>query len=104
MMGPVLAGVALSTLALLLLCLGDPKRRRTAGAKGAGQSLTMRRLLLGACLLPGLWFIAMADAAAFLIWLGGAAAVGWLVTMGLAALTPESSTRPVRPRRTREQL
>lgn len=75
---------------ILLLGLGDPKRRRAA-RKGGGHSPTLRRLLTSATLLPGIAFIIYGDTAAFLLWLGGTAVAGWAVSTALPA--PESKVR-----------
>jgi hypothetical protein len=80
----VLAAVAVSAALLVLLALGDPKRRRTAGTRDGAQGTTVRRLLAVASLLPGIACIANGDAAAFLIWFGGCAVAGWFVTLALA--------------------
>ncbi|MCP1469428.1 hypothetical protein J3E64_001103 [Sphingobium sp. OAS761] len=79
-----LAAILFSAGLILLLGLGDPKRRRAA-RKGAGQGATSRRLIAVAALLPGLAFLLSGDAAALLLWLGGAAVAGWAVTLVLAA-------------------
>lgn len=80
----LIATIALSGGLLLLLALGDPKRRRTAAVKNGAQGTAVRRLLVGATLSPGAAWIASGDAAAFLIWFGGCAMAGWLVTLALA--------------------
>lgn len=80
----IVAAIAVSTALILLLALGDPKRRRTAGTKDGAQGTTVRRLLAVASLLPGVACFANGDAAAFLIWFGGCAVAGWFVTLALA--------------------
>jgi hypothetical protein len=74
-------GVGLSAFFLVLLCLGDPKRSRTSGRKGGAQGSRTRWLLVSACVSPGLAFALAGEGAAFLIWLGGTAMAGWLVTL-----------------------
>lgn len=76
-----LAAIVFSTIIIILLCSGDPKRRRSARLDGAGQSTGTRRLLVALLCLPGLGFALIGDAAAFLMWLGACAAIGWLVAM-----------------------
>jgi len=75
------ASLAFSIAVMILLCHGDPKRRRAAHQPGAAHGVSMRRLLAVAGLLPGLVLAGTGDAAAFLIWLGGCAVGGWLVAL-----------------------
>ncbi|MET0363630.1 MAG: hypothetical protein ABW169_03155 [Sphingobium sp.] len=82
-----LAAITVSSILLLLLYRGDPKRRRSARLPGKGQSQTHRRLLTAAALVPGLICIARGDAAAFLLWLGGCAVMGWIFTVTLSGRT-----------------
>ncbi len=81
MMILLFAGIAVSSIIIALLGRGDPKRRRTAGLKGEGMNVTARRLLAAAACLPGLVYAVQADAAAFMIWLGGCAVIGWFVAL-----------------------
>lgn len=74
-----LVALALSGVAILALCLGDPKRRRTAG-DGGGMTARQRRLLAALTCLPGLGCALVGDSAAFLMWLGGCALIGWTLT------------------------
>ncbi|MDX3911228.1 MAG: hypothetical protein QHC67_15625 [Sphingobium sp.] len=85
MMALALAAVAFSTLLLVLLCLGDPKRRRAARLRDKGQGIATRRIIAAATVLPGIGLILIGDAAAFLLWLGGSAAAGWAITLCLSA-------------------
>lgn len=85
MTGMLLASIAFSAGLLALLCLGDPKRRRSIKLPGDAQGTMMRRLLTAASLLPGIVFALRGDAAACLLWLGGYAVVGWLVTLACSA-------------------
>lgn len=78
--------IALSAALLVILCRGDPKRRRSTGMAGRMQGVAMRRLLTAASLLPGIGHAVGGDAAAFLIWLGGYAVAGWLVTLAFAGM------------------
>lgn len=77
-----LLAIAASALCLFALCWGDPKRRRTARIKNPGQGKRTRRLLGVAACVPGILFAMAGDAAAFLIWLGGCAVVGWFIALG----------------------
>lgn len=83
---------AVSAALILWLCLGDPKRRRALRLAGEGQGASTRRLIAAAACLPGLLCILLGDAAAFLIWLGGSGAAGWLIAM-LLAKTPATGAR-----------
>ena len=74
-----IAAVAVTALILGLLCIGDPKRRRTAGLRGEGYRTTARRAFAAAAMLPGLGLALMGDAAAFLVWIGAATIIGWLL-------------------------
>ena len=77
-----LGALALSTLAIIALCLGDPKRRRAVGGKAAGMTSGQRRFLVAIACVPGLVCMILGDAAAFLMWLGGCALVGWTLAAG----------------------
>ncbi|MFY9351190.1 hypothetical protein [Sphingobium sp.] len=83
-----LVAILASAGLILLLGLGDPKRRRAAG-QGEGHGASLRRLLAVAALLPGLAFLLYGDAAAFLLWLGGTAVAGW----GISAALPAAPTK-----------
>lgn len=87
MMIRLLASIAFSAAVLALLCLGDPKRRRSNKLSGDGQGRTARRLWTAASLLPGVVFAVLGDAAAFLLWLSAYAVLGWLVTLAFSAWT-----------------
>jgi len=71
-----IAALILSAVPLAMLCTGDPKRRRAAGAKDAMTS-AQRWLLVGLACLPGLLCAVIGDAAAFIMWLGGSGVIGW---------------------------
>jgi len=73
--------IAITALLLLALCRGDPKRRRAARSPGAGLPASTRRTLAAAACLPGIVLASLGDAAAFLIWLGGSAAIGWMIAL-----------------------
>lgn len=83
-----LIALAVSGAALLLLGVFNPKRRRTLGLDEAASHRTPLVVL---AVIPGLALIVTAQAAAFLIWLGGVVVIGWAV----AALL--SGRRPARP-------
>lgn len=87
-----LAAILFSASVVLLLGLGDPKRRRSARA-GAGHSAILRQLLSLLALLPGMAFLVHSDAAAFLLWLGGAAVAGWVVALALATMSDPKDVR-----------
>lgn len=72
-----LIALALSAIAIVALCSGDPKRRRTVGEGNGGMAAVQRRSLALAACMPGLLCAVLGDAAAFLMWLGGCALVGW---------------------------
>lgn len=73
-----LAALALSAVPIVLLGIGDPKRRRAAGAKDGSASGQRWLLVIAAC-LPGLACALLGDSAAFIMWLGGSALLGWSV-------------------------
>lgn len=82
-----MAGVVATAITIgliLLLCIGDPKRRRARRIAGAGQGVMTRRLIAAAACLPGLACAIAGDAAAFLVWLGGSGAAGWLIALWFA--------------------
>lgn len=76
--------IAFSGLFITLLCIGDPKRRRSAYVPGEAQSAALRRLFAAAAVAPGVACALSGDAAAFLLWLGGCGVIGWLVTLAFA--------------------
>lgn len=78
-----LCALAISAVPITLLCLGDPKRRRAAGDRD-GMGTGQRRLLAAGACVPGLACALMGDSAAFLMWLGGCALVGWTLAASLA--------------------
>ncbi len=69
---------------LLALALRDPKRLRSQRASAAQANLFERRLLAALLLLPGLTLAMLGQWPAFLIWIGGVTAGGWLVVQALA--------------------
>lgn len=69
--------LALSAIPIVMLCVGDPKRRRAIGGKGGGMASPQRRLLVMIACIPGVICALLGDAAAFLMWLGGCALIGW---------------------------
>lgn len=71
-----LTGIALSALAVLALCAGDPKRRRAIGQAGCFSS-RLRSVLVAATCFPSLAFAAMGYGAALAMWLGAIGLVGW---------------------------
>lgn len=91
MMILVLVSVIFSTALLALLCLGDPKRRRSGGLPGTAQGTAVRRLLVAASLLPGMLLALSGHPAAFLMWLGGYVVAGWLITLCFSGMHEMSS-------------
>lgn len=73
-----LGALALSAIPILLLGIGDPKRRRAAGVKDGSASGQRWLLVLAAC-VPGLACALLGDSAAFIMWLGGSGLLGWAV-------------------------
>lgn len=85
----LLASGIVSAVLILLLCLHDPKRRRTLKLPGAVYGTATRRLLAAASFAPGGFYILTGNGAAFLIWLGAYAVVGWLVAQLLCNGRPK---------------
>lgn len=81
MMLPTLIAIACSAILIILLCANDPKRRRSAGLADALQTSAIRRSFAALACLPGVVLALMGDAAAFLMWLGACASLGWFVTL-----------------------
>ena len=80
-----LAAVAATLLGLAYLTATDPKRRRAFKLQPRS-----RRLALPACILvfaPGVTLLAIDKSAAFVMWLGAIAVLGWLI----AARAPSSN-------------
>jgi hypothetical protein len=77
-----ITGLALSAAAIYALCLGDPKRRRASG-QGGGATSRVRTLLVVIACVPGLVCGLLGDSAALMLWLGGAALLGWLAAASL---------------------
>jgi hypothetical protein len=83
--------VVLSSILIVILCMGDPKRRRAARNGGAGRGkdrsgehdVRLRRILATSASLPGIYLGLAGDASAFLTWLGACGVVGWLLTLAL---------------------
>src|SRR3546814_19919207 len=73
----ILTAIALSAVPILLLCIGDPKRRRSAEKNSNGMATSRRRILTVIACVPGIVCALTGDSAAFLKWLGGCALVGW---------------------------
>ncbi len=76
--------LVVSLLPLILLALRDPKRLRSLRDRRAPSSSNARRAMTAVVLLPGLALCVIGEWPAFLIWLGGVTALGWLVVMWLA--------------------
>lgn len=82
-----LGALAVSALAILALCIGDPKRRRAMGHRDGGMSSGQRWGLVATACLPSFTCMVLGDAAAFLMWLGGCVLVGWALAVGLRPST-----------------
>lgn len=76
-----LLALSVSGVTILTLCLGDPKRRRTT-REGGGMAPRQRQLLAAMACLPGFACVLLGDPAAFLMWLGGCALIGWALASG----------------------
>lgn len=85
------SAIALSAVLITMLCLGDPKRRRSAKIGDGEQSRTTRWLLTVAACLPGAWLAVIGDAPGFLIWLGGCSVIGWLLALIFGALNRQTT-------------
>ncbi|MCD2324284.1 hypothetical protein LQ953_09695 [Sphingomonas sp. IC-56] len=79
-----LSALLLSAFPIFLLCAGDPKRRRASG-EGDGSTSRQRWPLMIAACAPGLVSLLLGDSATFMLWLGGAALIGWLAATSFAA-------------------
>ena len=79
-----LGALFLSAIPVILLCVGDPKRRRAARERG-GAASGPRSMLVGATCIPGIACALLGDSAAFMLWLGGVALLGWAAAAGFAA-------------------
>jgi len=77
----LLIAIGWSLAIILLLCRGDPKRRRTIGLAGPAHDTRARRLLGAAIFVPGLLLALSGDSASFLIWLGSCTVGGWLLAL-----------------------
>ncbi|WP_419816215.1 hypothetical protein [Glacieibacterium sp.] len=81
-----LAALLVTALALGLLGVIDPKRRRTRGL--AETTLAARPWLIGLAAAPGVALLLAGQWAALTIWLGGFGVIGWSLTALLAARSP----------------
>ncbi|AMK20129.1 hypothetical protein [Sphingobium sp. MI1205] len=79
------AATAASIFFVVLLALGDPKRRRANGLPNSLGKVKRHAYLIGA-ILPGIVIALSGDAAMWLIWFGGCAVAGWLIALWLASL------------------
>lgn len=79
-----LGALFLSAIPVVLLCIGDPKRRRAAGERGGATSRSRSMSVVTAC-VPGVACALLGDSAAFMLWLGGTALLGWAAATGFAA-------------------
>ena len=79
----------LSALCLAFLAASDPKR--LAGRRSALGSL--RRLAIAVAVLPGALLALTGAWVAFMIWLGTAAVLGWVIAAAFSAFFPENNAR-----------
>jgi len=82
-----LAALVFSAIAIVVLCVGDPKRLRAVGGRDGGMASGQRRLLIAVACIPGFICVLLGDAAAFLIWLGGCALIGWALATYFSVLS-----------------
>lgn len=91
----VLSATAFSASMLILLGLGDPKRRRSAGLNGSNGQI-LRYLYMVSAMVPGILLALTRDAAMWLIWFGGCAVAGWLIALCLAQSRSQHQDRNTR--------
>jgi hypothetical protein len=86
----IVSAIAFSACTILWLCVRDPKRRRTAGLTGRasaarGTSSTAYQtgcaMPVLAAVAPGVLLLLLGTAAPALLWLGGCAVAGWIITL-----------------------
>ncbi len=83
----------MSALCLGFLAASDSKRlpgRRTALSG-------LRRLATALTILPGILLAVTGDWAAFLIWLGAVAVLGWMIAAAFSAFFPPRNSRVDQP-------
>jgi len=85
----IVIALLLSGLAIVALCIHDPKRLRTASDKREGMARQRRRKFVAAACIPGLACLLLGNTAAFLMWLGGCALFGWALAGYFGARTNE---------------
>jgi hypothetical protein len=83
-----LGAFLLSAIPVILLCTGDPKRRRATGERHRAAS-PPRAMLVGAACVPGFACALLGDTAAFMLRLGGIALLGWAAAASFAAGTQD---------------
>lgn len=95
MSGTLLLAIAVSATLILLLGLGDPKRRRSTGTVAGAHGTRMRRLLAAGACSPGVALAITGDAAAFLIWLGASSVIGWFLALVFGAVSGQLASAQV---------
>lgn len=85
MIAAALGALVLTSIPMLILCLGDPKRRRTIGNQASGMPSRQRRLIAVVACIPGIICVILGDAAAFFVWLGGCGLIGWALAAWFAS-------------------
>ncbi|KQN30623.1 hypothetical protein ASF00_07925 [Sphingomonas sp. Leaf34] len=83
-----LGALLLSAFPVILLCIGDPKRRRATGDRDRAASQPRAMLVAAAC-VPGFACALLGDSAAFMVWLGGIGLLGWAAAASAAARTQD---------------
>src|SRR3546814_10984934 len=73
----ILTAIALSAVPILLLCIGHPKRRRSAEKNSTGMATSRRRILTVIACVPGSACALTGDSTVFLMWLGACALDRW---------------------------
>ncbi|KFG88947.1 hypothetical protein BV98_003347 [Sphingobium herbicidovorans NBRC 16415] len=81
---------AASIFFVVLLALGDPKRRRANALPNSLGKAKRHAYLMGA-IIPGMLIAISGDAAMWLIWFGGCAVAGWLIALWLASPSSQRS-------------
>jgi hypothetical protein len=84
-----LLSALLSTACLAALAASDPKRLRRRPSLGK-----LRTVGAIAAVLPGAVLLLMGLGVAFLIWLGSAAVLGWIVAAAISAFLSENRSQP----------
>lgn len=93
MIATALLAILCSGTIILALCNRDPKRLRTTDGKLTAMAPRHRRLLVAVACIPGIACLLLGNTAAFLMWLGGCALLGWALAGYYGARRSERSSR-----------